>query len=61
MQTLWFCKRDHILYNYRAHENMTTWMCLKSFFYLHNETMSILSHFLPGIYFSVQLYWIVTD
>ena len=36
-------------------------MCIKSLFMLHNETMNILSHFLPGIYFVIQLYLIATD
>lgn len=52
-KTFFFVRREYINYHYRAHEQMTAIMCLKSLFILHNETMNILSHIIPGIYFAL--------
>jgi adiponectin receptor len=57
---LFFVKRDHIKYHYRAHPQMTASMCLQSLFTLHNETMNVLSHLIPGLYFLAHLVCIVS-
>jgi adiponectin receptor len=43
-------------YGYRSHRNMTATRCLTSMIMgVHNETMNVLTHFIPAVYFLVQL------
>ena len=50
---LFYVKRDFIRYGYRAHEDMNFKRCTSSLCMVHNETMNIYSHLIPGIYFIV--------
>lgn len=54
LKKLFYVERDFIKIGYRAHENMTAGMCLRSLCQMHNETSSILTHALPAIYMIVQ-------
>ena len=58
---LFYIKRDYIKYGYRAHENMTFRRCSSSLCVVHNETMNVYSHLIPGLYFLYQLVLILTS
>ena len=53
----WFKERPHIEIGYRIGQPVHT--AAKSFFYFHNETMNVLSHLLPALYFTYQLFCII--
>lgn len=46
----WQKDNEHILKGY-VKETNSFGRCIKSMFYLHNETVNIYSHFIPGIWF----------
>ena len=57
---LFFIKRDFIRYGYRAHNDMTFTRCTSTLCMVHNETMNVYSHLIPGLYFILQLFLILT-
>ena len=46
----WHQDNDYIRHGYRPVSN-STHACFASWFYLHNETINIFSHLLPGLFF----------
>ncbi|OKL61125.1 hypothetical protein UA08_03091 [Talaromyces atroroseus] len=48
----WYQDNEFILHGYRSVSNSTT-ACFSSWLYLHNETVNIYSHLVPGIAFLV--------
>ena len=59
LKNTFYVKMLFIKHGYRAHKNMDACKCAKSAFKLHNETFSVWSHFIPGIYYFVQLFMIM--
>ena len=57
---LFFVKRDFIRYGYRAHEDMNFKRCTSTMCMVHNETMNVYSHLIPGLYFLYHLVLILT-
>ena len=55
IKKLFFVEKEHIEVGYRAHENMTAGMCVKSLCQMHNETLNIYTHLLPAVYTLFQM------
>ncbi|QLL35076.1 hypothetical protein HG536_0H04520 [Torulaspora globosa] len=52
----WQRDNEHILTGYVG-ETKSSWECFKSLFYLHNESINIYSHLMPGIAFFFILFF----
>lgn len=57
----WFFRVPHVRFGYRYHPAMDMHMCNWSMLQLHNQTMNILTHFLPALYFLFQLMQVNTQ
>ena len=55
LKQIFFYRRDHIKYGYRANPDMTIGKCTKTIFMCHCETGNIWTHLLAALYFVVHL------
>ena len=51
LKDVFYVKKKHIKYGYRAHEKMTFGKCTKSLMMLHNETFNVWTHLICGLYY----------
>jgi len=58
---MFFAKRDHIRYGYRANPNMTICKCSKTLFMTHCETGNVWTHLLSGLYFCYHLALLINN
>jgi alpha-D-ribose 1-methylphosphonate 5-triphosphate synthase subunit PhnI len=47
----WFFRVPHVRFGYRYHPAMDVSMCNRSMLHLHNQSLNVLTHFLPALYF----------